>query len=48
MWTAIWVTFLIFAFLASGILLLKRSADKFKAPPNIKSQPYSNDDDDVD
>ena len=42
MWTAIWVTFLIFVFLYSGIYVLKRSADKFKVPPGVKSQPYKN------
>ncbi|NVK21094.1 MAG: hypothetical protein HWD86_01120 [Kangiellaceae bacterium] len=43
MWTAIWVTFLIFVFLYSGIYVLKRSADKFKIPDNVKAQPYTDD-----
>ncbi len=44
MWMAIGVTFLIFAVLYSGIYMLKRSADKFKIPDNVKAQPYNNDD----
>lgn len=48
MWDAIWVTLLIFGFLLSGIMLLKRSANSFKLPPNIKAQPYQDDDDDDD
>lgn len=43
MWTAIGVTLLIFAILYSGIFALKRSADKFKIPKDIKPQPYSED-----
>lgn len=43
---AIIVTLLIFGFLYSGIAVLKRSANKFKVPKDVKPQPYSDDDDD--
>ncbi len=46
MWEAIGVTVLIFALLYSGIWALKRSANKFKVPKNVKSKPYTEDDND--
>lgn len=45
MWQAIGVTLLIFAILYSGIWMLKKSANKFKIPKNVKAQPYEDEHD---
>ncbi|WP_251359426.1 hypothetical protein [Kangiella sp. TOML190] len=46
MWMAFGVTSLIFAILFSGIWVLKQSANKFKIPKGVKSQPYDEDEED--
>lgn len=40
-WKAIGVTFLVFAIIFSGIWTLKKTANKFKVPKDVKPQPYS-------
>jgi hypothetical protein len=40
----IFIFVVIFLFVLGGLLLLLRSANSHKLPPNIKAQPYKNDD----
>ncbi|MEI7796469.1 MAG: hypothetical protein WCI06_07510 [Methylococcaceae bacterium] len=36
----------IILFVVGGLLILLRSANSHKVPPNVKSQPYADDEDD--